>query len=152
MPGCGPGSAPAGLEAVVISGETFYLEVAADADARARGLMGRTDIPEDGGMLFVFPDSQIQVQRFWMGHCLVDIDILFLDSQGRVTATHEMKAQEPQRSDETDAAYDQRMPRYSSRYPAQFAIELKAGSLKRLGVQIEEKVELDLPRLKAQVR
>ena len=114
--------------------------------------MHRDSIPDDGGMLFVFPDDQVTIQRFWMGYCQVDMDIIFLDRQGRVTATHRMKMDQPRANDESEAEYDARLPRYSSGYPAQFAIELKAGSLDRLNVKVDERIELDLPRLKAMAR
>ncbi len=132
---------------VEISGERFTLEIVADVVSRTRGLSGRTDIPADGGMLFVFPESR--VRSFWMADCLVDIDIIFLDSQGRVTAMHRMKTEPPRRSDETPRAYERRLPRYSSVSVAQFAIELRAGTMDRLDIGIDRKLELDLPRLKA---
>jgi uncharacterized membrane protein (UPF0127 family) len=34
-------------------------------------------------------------------------------------------------------------------YATQFAIELRAGSIERLGVNVDDKIELDLARLKA---
>jgi hypothetical protein len=139
-------------EAVTIKGRPFKLELAIDSESRQRGLMHRDSIPDDGGMLFVFPDDQVTIQRFWMGYCQVDMDIIFLDRQGRVTATHRMKMDQPRANDETEAEYDARLPRYSSGYPAQFAIELKAGSLDRLNVKVDERIELDLPRLKAMAR
>jgi uncharacterized membrane protein (UPF0127 family) len=145
------GQAPK-LETVVIGGEKFDLELALDDAARERGMMGRNQIPDHGGMLFVFPDSKVRVQSFWMGHCLVDIDIIFLDRRGFVTATHRMKAEPPRRADESEADYDARMPRYSSGYPAQFVIELKAGTLDRLNIRFEQRIDLDIPRLKAMAR
>ena len=141
-----------GREIVTIQGHAFELELAVDPDSRTRGLMHRDHIPEYGGMLFVFPDSEVTVQRFWMGHCLVDMDIIYLDREGRITATHRMKAQPPQRPDEPLFAYETRMPRYSSIYPAQFAIELRAGWLDRLNLNERDRIELDLPRLKAMAR
>ena len=122
---CGCNGSGSG-EPVVINGETFRLEVAADEASRTQGLMHRESIPDAGGMIFIF--TQSLVQSFWMGNCLVDIDVIFLDGHGRVTATHRMKAEPPRRSDESDDDYGARMPRYSSAYPAVFAIELKAGS------------------------
>ena len=103
-------------------------------------------------MLFVFPDSKVGVQSFWMGHCLVDMDIIYLDRRGSVTAVHRMKAQPPQRPDESDDAYRARIPHYSSGYPAQFAIELKSGWLDRLNVKVDQRLTLDLLRLKAMAR
>jgi hypothetical protein len=137
-------------ERVVINGETFWLEVSADEASRTRGLMYRESIPDDGGMLFIFPDSA--VRPFWMGNCLVDIDIIFVDGGGRVTAVHRMQAETPRRSDESDIAYRRRLRDYSSVYPATFAIELKAGTLDRLRVRVEDRIDLDTDRLKALAR
>jgi uncharacterized membrane protein (UPF0127 family) len=147
---CGHSQPDANSATVEISGERFTLEIVADDVSRTRGLMGRTDIPADGGMLFVFPRSRSR--SFWMADCLVDMDVIFLDAQGRVTATHRMKVEPPRRSDETPRAYERRLPGYSSGYPAQFAIELRAGTIERLDIGIDRKIELDLPRLKAMVQ
>ncbi len=144
-------SAPAdGREAVRLGGETFRLELAADPETRRIGLMHRTELARDGGMLFVFPRAR--ERSFWMGHCHIDIDILFLDSRGRVTATHRMRAEPPQGSDESDAEYRRRLPNYWSNGPAQYAIELAAGSLDRIGVGPGDRVDLELSRLTARAR
>ena len=87
-------------ERVVLSGQIFDLDVADEFIEHNQGLMGVEEIAPNGGMLFIFPNSI--VRNFWMGHCLTDMDILFLDSRGRVTAIHEMKAQEPQMAHESD--------------------------------------------------
>jgi uncharacterized membrane protein (UPF0127 family) len=84
-----------------------------------------------------------------MEDCLVDMDIIFLDPQGRVTAAHEMKVEPPRRSNETQPAYQRRLRGYRSVYPAQFASERRAGAIARLDIGIERKIGLDLPRLKA---
>ena len=150
--GCSEVRTDNGLETVAIRGESFHLEVSADNASRQLGLMHRTSLPDDGGMIFIFTDSAMR--NFWMAYCVIDIDVIFLDSRGRVTATHRMTAQPPRREDETVLQYEARIRAvdYSSRFPAQFAIELKPGSLERLGVQVDEKIELDLPRLKATAR
>ncbi len=132
---------------ITLDGHEFNLDLALDTASRTLGLKGVTEIPESGGMLFVFPESALR--SFWMEACLVDIDIIFVDGQGRVTATHRMKAEAPRRSDETQAQYEGRLRHYSSVYPAQFAIELRAGWLDKLDIRVESKLELDLPSLKA---
>ncbi len=142
------------IERLVIGGKSFDLELAIDADARALGLMNRTSIDEHGGMLFVFPDKGVQPQSFWMKNCLVDIDIIYLDPHGKVTATHRMKAQPPKSQSETEADYEGRIRQhaYPSGYPAQFAIELKSGWLDQLNLKIEDQINLDIARLKAMAR
>lgn len=144
-----PNPPPEGREMVTIKGETFTLELSNNNITRQAGLMHRETIPDDGGMLFVFPDAQRR--SFWMAYCVVDMDLMFLDARGRVTAAHRMKVQPPQRPDESRFAYEQRMRAtdYGSRSAAQFAIELKAGSFDRLQIKVEDLIDLDLPRLKA---
>lgn len=148
------GASASNTESITIKGLEFDLELALTPAQREEGLKGRTEIPDAGGMLFVFPDDQVKVQSFWMHRCLVDMDIIYLDSRGTITAMHRMKAQPPQRSDESDAAYEARMraKSYSSVYPAQFAIELKAGTLDQLNLKVDERIELDLKRLKAMAK
>lgn len=133
-------------ERVNIAGETFNLEIAADSYSRTRGLMERANLEDDGGMLFVFHNEQ--AQQFWMGYCLFDIDVLFLDSNGVITATHEMKCELPIGDDESEISYRSRMIDYQSKLPAQFAIEIRGGWLARLNVNSGDKIELDLQRLK----
>jgi len=68
----------------------YALELAVDDLSRARGLGGRTSVPDDGGMLFVFPEAA--ERTFWMKDCLTDIDIMFLGPTGRVLSTEVMIA------------------------------------------------------------
>ncbi len=145
--GCQRSQPTRGTEQVIIAGEPFQLEVARDDATRTKGLMGRTEIASDGGMLFIFPTSQ--VRSFWMGYCLLDIDVMYLDPNGRVTAFHTMKTEAPRAEGESESDYSARLKDYPSVYAAQFAIELGAGSIERLGVEVDDKIELDLARLKA---
>jgi uncharacterized membrane protein (UPF0127 family) len=133
-------------EEIVIAGEVFKLEISADAPARARGLMEREQIEEHGGMLFIYRD--VRRRSFWMKNCLVDIDLLYLGSKGRIVGCHKMKKEPPRREDETEAAYEWRLKSYRSRRPAQFVIELKAGSIDRLKIKPGQTIKLDYSRLR----
>jgi len=138
------------FEAIRIGGQPWRLEVVADDAARTRGLSGRSELPADGGMLFVFPDAQLR--SFWMYDCLIPIDLIFLDRLGAITALHEMPIELPRGESETELAYESRLPRYSSRLPAQFAIELPAGSIRALGLRPNTRIEIDADRLKRHLR
>jgi uncharacterized membrane protein (UPF0127 family) len=137
-------------EEVVIAAEAFRLEIAADPVARARGLMERAEIDEHGGMLFIYRD--VRRRSFWMKNCLVDIDLIYLGSKGRIVGCHKMKKEPPRRETETDAVYEWRLKSYRSRRPAQFVIELKAGSIDRLKLERGQTVELDYSRLRKMAR
>ena len=145
----GPATRPA-KEPVVIAGETFRLEPAVNAKTRQRGLGGREKIEDHGGMLFVCPDTQRR--SFYMKDCLIDIDIMFLDDRGRITALHKMKKEPPRRADETVRAYEQRLKLYPSRRLVRFAIELETGSIDRLKLKPGQTIPLDLRRLKKMAR
>jgi uncharacterized membrane protein (UPF0127 family) len=101
-------------------------------------------------MIFVFPD--VQVRGFWMKDCVTDMDIVYLDHLGYVTAVHTMRKELPRGPGEPQSIYEARLPRYSSVLPAQFAIELRAGRAKELGIAVQQKLALDLEALKAAAR
>ncbi len=153
-----PQSAASNIESVKINGEWFQLELAIDNATRFKGLSGRTSIEADGGMLFVFPRAS--PQRFVMRDCFTDIDIIFLDPSGRITAMHHMPV-EPPRDPETEPMdparqiapkYEDRLTKYPSKFAAQFVIELAGGTLERLDLSEGDKIDLDIDGLKARAK
>lgn len=139
------------VEPVTIAGEEFMLDVAADDDSRIVGLGGRESIPERGGMIFSFPLPP-RVLGFVMRNCPNPIDVAFLDDAGRILVIHEMPAEEPQRPDEDDAAYERRLKVYSSRFPCRFAVEVAGGTLAKLGVKPGDVIKFDIDGLKKRTR
>lgn len=66
----------------LISGKTFYLEVADEPHERGRGLGGREGIAPNQGMLFEgFTPGQL---GFWMEDMRFDIDIIWINTEGKV--------------------------------------------------------------------
>ncbi len=140
--GCQSPKSGSGLETqqVVIAGQTFTLELALDDATRFQGLSDRKEIPRQGGMLFVFPSAR--QLNFVMRRCLVPIDLIYLGPGGRIVSMHKMEV-EPYDTPEHQLKY------YSSGWPAQFVIELREGSIDRLGLEVGQKIELPLSDLKA---
>lgn len=144
LPGCEePYATTEKTTHVSIGGKPFTLELANDQNLRVKGLSGRTSIADDGGMLFVFPDSEVGKHEFVMRDCPIPIDIIFLDRSRRVTATHAMKVEEARREGEDMMAYENRLKRYPSRFDSQFAIELQGGMLEKLSVKPGELINID---------
>lgn len=77
-----------GLEVIdlsVTTGETrhaFSVELAATQPDQARGLMFRTDIGADEGMLF--PSREPMVRSFWMKNTPLSLDIIFIGPDRRI--------------------------------------------------------------------
>jgi hypothetical protein len=74
---------------LTIGKQIFQVEVAAAPRERERGLMGRKQLPANGGMLFVF--EQAAPQCFWMHNTPLPLSIAFIDSQGRIVNLADMQ-------------------------------------------------------------
>jgi len=110
-----------------IGAKTFTLQVADTNDRRETGLMYVRSMPADRGMIFLFPAER--VLAFWMHNTPIDLDIIYADHAGRVTAVKTMHA-----FDESSV---------SSEDPADVAIELNSGEAAKTGVKTGDK--LDIP-------
>jgi uncharacterized membrane protein (UPF0127 family) len=107
------------------------LQVARTSQARARGLMGRASLPEDGGMVFLFDDETRAA--FWMKDTLIPLSILFWQGDGRVIDILDMS---PCRADPC--------PVYRASAPYVGAIEMNRGAFERLGVEVGDTLEYRL--------
>ena len=100
---------------------TVRLEVAADPATRARGLMGRRQVPEGTGMVFLYPTEV--TESFWMKNTLVPLSIAYVAGDGVVVSVAEM----------TPCAADP-CPSYAPAGPYRYAVELAAGAFAAAGV------------------
>lgn len=97
----------------------FAVEIADTPDLRAQGLMFRTDLALDAGMLFVF--DQAAPRAFWMRNTPLSLDILFFDARGSLCGL--VAEAEPFTDTPRNSGCD-----------AQFVLEIHGGLSARLGI------------------
>ena len=102
-------------------GRRLSVELVDTPDARTKGLMFRTALPEDYGMLFVF--AREMPLTFWMKNTLVPLDMVFIGSDRTITRIHRAV-----KASTLDTPED-RIARAGG--VGQFVLELPAGAAER---------------------
>jgi uncharacterized membrane protein (UPF0127 family) len=102
------------------------VEIADDRAEQQRGLMERTELAEDAGMLFVF--DREEPRSFWMRNTLIPLSIAYIASDGRIVDIQDM-----QPLDETS---------HPSAAPAQYALEVNQGFFAERGIEVGNEVEI----------
>lgn len=97
----------------------FTVEVARTAEQQAQGLMFRTELAPDRGMLFPFP--QPKFAAFWMRNTLIPLDMIFVRADGTIDRIAENTVPE----DESPVA---------SGGEVSAVLELAGGTTARLGI------------------
>jgi len=115
---------------VELKGQRYTIEVAADEASREHGLMDRTQMDADHGMLFVFDDDT--PRAFWMKNTKIPLDMLFFDADKKlVSIQHRVP---PCTADPC--------PAYSSGAPARYVLELNGGEAQKLGLTSGDTIEI----------
>ncbi|MFN4280954.1 DUF192 domain-containing protein [Thermosynechococcus sp.] len=107
----------------------IQLEVARTPAQQQLGLMFRSHLPKDRGMLF--PLSPPQVASFWMKNCLIPLDLIFL-RDGKVVAI----------APEAPPCPALPCPTYESGVAVDAVLELAGGRAAELGLKVGDTVQL----------
>lgn len=110
-------------ERLTIAHHSFTVEIATTQAQWAHGLMFRTHMAANHGMLFVFPDSESRY--FWMKNTLIPLDMLFFDANRRLI---NIAADMP-------PCKVANCPTYNSSAPAKYVLELNGDVAKKFGIK-----------------
>ena len=108
------------LPAIVLKAGEYRInaEVAATLASRDLGLMNRSSLPEDSGMLFVFPEDHAYCM--WMRDTLIPLSVAFLDDKGTIVNIADMLP----RTEDTHCATR----------PVRYALEMNLGWFRKNGI------------------
>jgi uncharacterized membrane protein (UPF0127 family) len=122
-------SCSSGLEErieVVIGGQSFRIEVARTPEQKRQGLMNRKSLGDREGMIFVYETDQHLA--FWMKNTTVPLTLAYLSKEGRIMQIEQLKPLS------LKSVISERAVRYG--------LELPAGVLDELGVEVGDPVQL----------
>jgi uncharacterized membrane protein (UPF0127 family) len=125
-------SCSAGGPSVELGGERFAVEIADTQEKQALGLMFRDSMPEDQGMLFIFPGEA--PRSFWMKNTRIPLDIMYFDKDLKMVSI----------SANTPPCRVRLCPSYPSAAPAMYVLELNGGVAAELGVGAGDVLSVDL--------
>ena len=108
--------------------DCFLVEVVSTSEARAKGLMFRESLPADRGMLFVF--QQTGFYPFWMKNTLIPLDMIWLNENYQVAFI----------ASNVQPCYVTPFPNITPLAPARYVLEINAGAVDRLGLEIGDKL------------
>jgi len=124
------GPCRAGESWVEVAGQRYYVEIADDDEERARGLMFRDELGTGEGMFFIW--RRPAPRAFWMRNTRIPLDIVYIGADLKIVGW----------SLNTPPCRTRRCPSYPSGAPAQYVLEVNAGEMERLGVEIGEPVRV----------
>ncbi|MBS0626058.1 MAG: DUF192 domain-containing protein [Verrucomicrobia bacterium] len=102
------------VDKIYLGGETLVVEVALTEKDTAKGLMGRKELKEGNGMLFVY--AKPDILTFWMKNTYIPLSVAFFDEKKTLINFCDMYPSE-----------DDSPPLYKSSAPAVYALEVPQG-------------------------
>lgn len=119
---------------VTIGDNVFKVDVARSDKDLSKGLSGRSSIEDDEAMLFLFGNRQ--ARTFWMKDMEFNIDLLWID--GNDIVGYEKNMQAP-----TKDTSNSDLEQYYSDREIDKVIEMNAGLIDRLGIEIGDKIKIN---------
>jgi hypothetical protein len=129
---------PAGAETALLTlpdGFKVSAELALTPEAKEKGLMFRTELPPDRGMLFVFGETA--PRSFWMKNTYIDLDIVFLDGDLKILKVFHRVPRSFQGQPEGELA--------RAYAPAACVLELAAGAARAHKLKPGAKLQISFP-------
>jgi hypothetical protein len=120
------------LNKLFINNHPITIEIADTDEKRSKGLSNRDSIEQDHGMLFIFPSKG--VYYFWMKDMKIPLDFVWIDQDTVVDLTENI-SHVNSNSDE--------IPIFTAKVAFDKVLEINSGDIKRIGINIGDKVKIN---------
>jgi uncharacterized protein len=120
------------VSSVVINDEVFKVEIADSQIERTKGLMFRSFLPKDQGMLFIFENTGRH--SFWMKNTKISLDIIWIDEDSKIVHIH--NEAEPCKEEYCNPIYPSK--------DAKYVLELNAGIAESLKLEVGNQIKIKL--------
>ena len=107
-----------------VKDKEIRVEVANTPEDRGRGLMGRKQLGDSEGMLFIFETEDYH--SFWMKNTLIPLSIAFADKDGRILRITDMKPLT--------------LESHAPPKPVLYALEMKQGWFSANGIKVGDMI------------
>ena len=111
------------------------IELARTASERSKGLMDRTTLAGNAGMLFIYESQQRADHGFWMYRTRIPLDIAYLSEDGVIGAVQQMA---PCLSDR-----GRDCPSYPAGVPFSLALEMNQGFFEKHDIDVGDRLSMD---------
>lgn len=118
---------------IQVGKKNLQVEIADSPEKAARGLMFRTSLKENDGMLFIFQNEEIR--HFWMKNTFIPLSIGFFDKNKKLVDIQEMQP--------VTSEMQKNIPTYTSKKPAQFVLEMPSGWFNKNKIRMGSKLKID---------
>jgi uncharacterized membrane protein (UPF0127 family) len=126
---------PANTLVMLPDGSSVHVELARSNAEREYGLMDRTSLPQGRGMLFIH--DQPGHYGYWMYHCKIGLDILWMDEGHRIV---ELSPNTPPCKGLAHTCSS-----YGGQETSIYVLELPVGSIKQHGLKVGQVVNFSAP-------
>ena len=124
-----PGTPDGGI--LVAKGHKFLAEVARTPREQQKGLMYRSHLAKDRCMFFFYQEDGDHA--IWMKNCLIALDVVWIKADGTVVeASENTPPCPPLMGDDC--------PTYGGTKPARHFVEFPAGTLRRIGLKVGDRL------------
>ncbi len=120
---------------LIVKNKKFIAEVAVTPQEQARGLMFRQSLPSNRCMVFLYDNDE--PRPLWMKNCLIPLDVVWTDREGRIVGLiANIPPCPPSKGDNC--------PTYGDQFIARYFVEFSSGTIARLKLKVGDRVSWDI--------